>query len=56
MPTPWHDDDFVYFELSTPEFVAFEPRGGGHFGRVSRYSAWAGWPSVSNAVGRSARA
>ena len=39
-----------------PEFVAFEPHGRGHLGRVSRYSAWAGWPFVSNAVGRSARA
>jgi hypothetical protein len=23
--TPWHDDDFVYFEAQTPEVVAFEP-------------------------------
>jgi len=22
--TPWHDDDFVYFELRSPEFEAFE--------------------------------
>jgi hypothetical protein len=22
--TPWHDDDFVYFELQSPEFEAFE--------------------------------